>query len=120
MRTGPTRGPAAKNQLDDLGWSGQPSNKPTDSTASRSNPRNQLRPFLEARSSKRQRLVAHLHAAGPRPTLEALIAVESGQPLDEVLADFGRVAVSTYHSVGASELPISKPLVVLRGGHTDE
>jgi hypothetical protein len=65
--------------------------------------------FLEARSAKRQRLVAHLHDAGPRPVLEALISVAQGKDIDQVLADFGRVAVSTYHAVGASELPISKP-----------
>jgi hypothetical protein len=51
---------------------------------------------------------------------EALLAVEKGQPLDEALADFGRVSVATYHAVGADELPVSKPLVVLKGGRRDE
>ena len=32
------------------------------------------------RSARRMRLCTHLHAAGPRPVLEALIAVDSGQP----------------------------------------
>jgi hypothetical protein len=30
------------------------------------------------RTARRMRLCAHLHAAGPRPVLEALLAVESG------------------------------------------
>jgi hypothetical protein len=62
----------------------------------------------DRRSVKRQRQVAHIYEAGPRPVLEALFAVESGQPLDEVLADFCRIAVSTYHMIGANELPISR------------
>jgi hypothetical protein len=66
--------------------------------------------FSQQRNPKRQRLVAHLHAAGPRPTLEALIAVEAGQPLDTVLADFARVSVSIYHAIGANELPIDRRL----------
>ena len=63
------------------------------------------RPFAEARNARRQRQTAHLHAAGPRPVLEALIAIEKGQPLDDVLADFARVPVATYHALGASEFP---------------
>jgi hypothetical protein len=54
------------------------------------------------RSARRRRLCAHLHSAGPRPVLEALLAVDSGQPLDDVLEDFGRVPADTYHAVGAS------------------
>jgi hypothetical protein len=40
--------------------------------------------------------------------MEALLAVEAGQDLDDVLADFARVAVSTYHAIGADELPIDR------------
>ena len=43
------------------------------------------------RSARRIELCEHLHAAGPRPVLEALLAVDSGQDLDEVLEDFGRI-----------------------------
>jgi len=37
--------------------------------------------------------------------LEALIAVEAGQDLDFVLADFARLAPEAYASVGADRLP---------------
>jgi hypothetical protein len=57
------------------------------------------------RNAKRQRQAAHIHAAGPRPVLEALIAVANGQSLDDVLADFSRVHVSVYHMIGADEFP---------------
>ena len=42
---------------------------------------------------KRQRQAPHLHDAGPRPVLEALIAVAAGADLDDVLADFARLPV---------------------------
>jgi hypothetical protein len=61
-------------------------------------------------SAKRQELTAHLYAAGPRPVLEALLAVASGQDLDAVLADFARIPVSIYHAVGADVLPIHRGL----------
>jgi hypothetical protein len=35
------------------------------------------RPFLQARTARRQRLVMHLHQAGPRPTMEALLSVSA-------------------------------------------
>jgi hypothetical protein len=54
------------------------------------------------RSARRRRLCEHLHAAGPRPILEAMIAVEAGQPLDLVLEDFCRIPADIYHRVGAS------------------
>jgi hypothetical protein len=59
------------------------------------------------RSARRIRLSAHLHAAGPRPVLEALIAVDSGQPLDDVLEDFARVPADIYRAVDA----IYKPFI---------
>jgi hypothetical protein len=61
-------------------------------------------------NNDRQRKAAHLHAAGPRPVLEALIAVASGEDLDEVLADFARIPVSIYRTIGADELPIDRRL----------
>jgi hypothetical protein len=63
------------------------------------------------RSARRIRLSAQLHAAGPRPVLEALIAVDSGQPLDDVLEDFARIPADTYHAVGASYFN-NKPFLV--------
>jgi hypothetical protein len=59
-------------------------------------------------TQQRQRQVAHLYAAGPRPVLEALLAVEAGECLDEVLAGFASVSVFTYRMLGADELPIEK------------
>ena len=70
------------------------------------------RPFAEARNARRQRQTAHLHAAGPRPVLEALIAVEKGEPLDTVLEDFARVPIEVYRSIGASEF---QPLTIIDG-----
>lgn len=48
------------------------------------------KPF-DPRSPRRQRQVLHLHRCGPRAILECLIAVERGQPVDDVLADFARL-----------------------------
>jgi hypothetical protein len=48
------------------------------------------------RSVRRQYLSKRLHAAGPRPVLEALLAVDGGQPLDDVLEGFARVPSSFY------------------------
>ena len=62
------------------------------------------------RTARRIRLAAHLHAAGPRPILEALLAVDSGQPLDDVLEDFARIPADTYRAVGASHF--TKPFLV--------
>jgi hypothetical protein len=62
------------------------------------------------RSARRRHLCAHLHAAGPRPVLEALLAVDSGQDLDDVLEDFGRVPADIYHAVGASHF--TKPFLI--------
>jgi hypothetical protein len=62
--------------------------------------------FRAERQVRRQHQAAHIHAAGPRPVLEALLAVAAGQSLDDVLADFARIPVSTYHALGADELPI--------------
>jgi hypothetical protein len=62
------------------------------------------------RTRDRQRKVAHLYASGPRPVLEALLAVASGKDLDAVLADFARIPVSVYRMIGADELPIDRRL----------
>ena len=64
--------------------------------------------FHNERNEKRQRQVAHLYAAGPRPVLEAFLAIDAGGDIDTVLTDFARVAVSTYHMLGANELPIDR------------
>jgi hypothetical protein len=63
-----------------------------------------------SRRAERQHQVAHLYAAGPRPVLEALLAVARGQCLDDVLADFARIPVSIYRMIGADELPIHRRL----------
>jgi hypothetical protein len=44
------------------------------------------------------RQAQHLHRCGPRPILEALIAVEKGNSLKSVLADFERLPPETYHA----------------------
>lgn len=54
----------------------------------------------------------HLVACGPRPVLEALIAVASGQDLHAVLEDFARVPAEVYRAVGADVLPIDEIAVI--------
>ena len=65
-----------------------------------------------ARNARRQRLAAHLHAAGPRPVLEALIEVDQGRPLDSVLERHAQIPVATYHHLGADRLSIDSLTVV--------
>jgi hypothetical protein len=119
MQSTPRGGGVAGVQSEDLGCAGTAPDSHADSTSSSLDPKNQTRPFLESRNARRQRLVQHLHDAGPRPTLEVLLAVEKGQPLDLVLSEFARVPVATYHATGASELPINQRLAVINGGRDD-
>ena len=44
------------------------------------------------------RWAAHLTECGPRCVLEALRAVERGESLEAVLADFARLRPETYHA----------------------
>ena len=71
--------------------------------------------LLDRRSPSRQRLVLHLHRCGPRPVLEALLALEAGQPLDDILEDFGRIPPHVYQAVGADHLAL-KYLFSVEGG----
>jgi hypothetical protein len=68
------------------------------------------------RFPRRQHLIAHLYAAGPRPVLEAMLELEAGKDLDDVLAAYGRIPVATYHALGANRLPIHQPFGVISGG----
>ena len=54
--------------------------------------------------ARRQRLIQHIYEAGPRAVMEALLAVEAGNSLDDVLADFARIPAHIYRGVGASEM----------------
>jgi hypothetical protein len=75
-----------------------------------------IRLIYEAqRSARRQRLAKHLHKCGVRPVLEALIAVEGGQPLDTVLEDFARLSPEIYEAVGADVMPIDAVAVIAGG-----
>jgi hypothetical protein len=71
-----------------------------------------VRHQADPRNVRRQNLVAHLYACGPRPTLEALLAVAAGNDLDQVLEDFARLSAETYHRVGADRLPVKCELVL--------
>jgi hypothetical protein len=53
-------------------------------------------PRFNPRSDRRQTQVKHLVACGERCVLEALIAVDNGQPLDLVLRDFERLSPEAY------------------------
>jgi hypothetical protein len=67
-------------------------------------------PSDNKRSRRRQYLSAQIHAAGPRPVLEALIAVHEGAHLDDVLADFARIPAEAYHAMGASHF--QEPFII--------
>jgi hypothetical protein len=67
------------------------------------------------RNARRQRLCKHLHAAGPRPVMEALLAVDGGQPLDHVLEDYGRIPSSFFSILRASSFA---RLFLVRGSST--
>jgi hypothetical protein len=66
----------------------------------------------EARNACRQRLAKHLWQAGARPVLEALLEVDAGRPLDEVLERFGRIPARIYRTLGADVLTIDIPVPV--------
>jgi hypothetical protein len=68
-------------------------------------------------SSRRQRLAANLHISGPRPVLEALLELEAGRALDEVLERYGRIPAAIYHVLGADALPIDV-VAVIDGGRS--
>jgi hypothetical protein len=72
--------------------------------------------ILAKRSPRRQRLAAHLHACGPRPMFEAMLALEAGEALDDVLAAYGRLPVRVYHIMGADRLDLEPPLTAVQGG----
>ena len=71
------------------------------------------------RNLQRFNVARHVHAAGPRPVLEALLAVEQGKPLDAVLEDFGQaVPARVYHEVGADDFPVDS-FQLITGGRND-
>jgi hypothetical protein len=72
-------------------------------------------PIDSKRSARRQYLARHLHACGPRPLFEALLAIEGGQTLDRVLEDFARLRPEIYAAIGADVLPIDE-VAVIDGG----
>jgi hypothetical protein len=55
------------------------------------------------RRDRRQALCRHLTIAGPRPVYEAMLELDAGVDLDNVLERYGRIPVSIYHRLGASE-----------------
>ena len=69
----------------------------------------------DPRSARRQLLVAHLHAAGPRPCLECLLEIAAGGNLDDVLEAYRRIPVDVYRALGADRLPIDR-LTIIKGG----
>jgi hypothetical protein len=66
------------------------------------------------RSARRQHLARHLHVCGPRPVLEALLAIEGGQSLDTVLEEFGRLPAELFEAIGADRLPMDGLLIISR------
>jgi hypothetical protein len=78
--------------------------------------RNHRSPPDSKRNRRRQYLSAQIHAAGPRPVLEALIAVHEGANLDDVLADFARIPPEVYHAMGASHF--QEPVLIIGSSST--
>lgn len=66
------------------------------------------------RDHHRQRRAVHLHDLGPRAVLEALLELEQGRDLDEVLADYGRLDFRVVRAVGADRMP-PMPLFLVAG-----
>ena len=75
--------------------------------------RNHRSPLDSKRNRRRQYLSAQIHAAGPRPVLEALIAVHE---VDDVLADFARIPPEVYHAMGASHF--QEPVLIIGSSST--
>jgi len=70
---------------------------------------------IDRRSARRQRLALRLYESGPRVVFEAMLELEQGKNLDQVLTSFARITPETYAAVGADKLPIPRE-VVLKGG----
>src|SRR5258708_950381 len=75
----------------------------------------QLGSSPNTRSPRRPHLARPLHRCAPRPSLEALVAGDSGQHLDVVLADFARLQPDIYAAAGADPLPIDE-VAIIGGG----
>ena len=84
-----------KNRLD----AGQDSKPPRCPQLKSNAARQRLVRFAAKRSARRQRQAYHLQQCGARAVLEALLSVESGEPLEAVLSDFCRLPPATYHAV---------------------
>jgi hypothetical protein len=67
------------------------------------------------RTPRRQHLVRHLHRAGARPVLEAMLEVSTGRDLDQVLERYGKIPLEVYRALGASMLPIDA-VSIINGG----
>lgn len=64
-------------------------------------------------SPRRQHLARHLHELGPRAVFLALLDVEAGRPLDDVIESFGRVHPSLSRWAGGDRFP-PQPLAPVR------
>ena len=60
---------------------------------------------------------AEFFAFGCGASEKAMLEVESGRPLDDVLARFTRIPPSIYHALGADELSIEH-VAVIDGGRS--
>lgn len=52
---------------------------------------------------RRQRAARHLHDLGPRPILEALLEIEGGNGLDDVLARYSRLPVDVVRALDGDD-----------------
>jgi hypothetical protein len=66
-------------------------------------------------SPQRCRLVQHLRTLGDRAIVEALLEVERGGSVDDVLSEFGRLHIDALCAAGGHRFPPA-PLTLIEGG----
>lgn len=68
----------------------------------------------ERYTPRRRLLVQHLRELGDRAVTEALLEVERGASVDEVLSRFGRLPIGAVQSLGGHRYPPA-PLTLIEG-----
>lgn len=69
----------------------------------------------EKYSPRREQLARHLHALGPQPMFLAMLRMDAGASLDQVLEEFRRVDPALCHAMAADRFP-PQPLYAVGGG----
>lgn len=69
---------------------------------------------IEKYSPRREHLARHLHSLGPQPMFLALLQVDAGHNLDEVLEEFRRVDPGLCRAMSADRFP-PRPVYAVGG-----